>query len=319
MSSARRYHGPSTAAMEVGSKPDYWPPSPGQNGMELIDCDASNAGIEGEGHSVLISASNTFASLEDNLASRLAGWLALHLKCQPEDIFSELSDLVRSTRKELQKSSASSTIGTLRPNMPTASGTVTSLGRNKILPDRSNKLIGANGSVSFQSVRAIGHRRGFSFLPGDDSANPLSSNAFGSQDADYESSFVHPVAWQYTKQSEDGKSDKLTKTKLSSGMAVDSRSQQQLIKSVVSSTAGSDTSRDPQRDGSGKSVLTTIISSSSRSSSLSHRRSLNNLVGIDSLRQGSIRPGNSHLAVAAARAAKNGTVNGRAFHRQSSS
>lgn len=288
--------------------------------MELIGCGASSADIEREWHSVSISASDTGLSFEDDFASRLTGRLALRLKCQPGDIISELSELLRSTQTELQRGLTPSTIGTLRPNMPTASGKVLSFDKSQVLPDRSNKLIGTNGSLSFQSTRTLGHHRGFSFLPGDDSANPTSCNAFGSQDMDSESNFIHPMALQDTKQSEHGGSGKSTKDELSGGMAVDSRSQQQLIKSILSSTAGSDSSRNPQRDGSEKSArTTTIITNTSRSSSLSYRGSLINMFGTNGLQEASIRPGNSHLAVAAARAAKNGMVNGRAFHKQSSS
>ena len=287
--------------------------------MELIDCGASSADSEREGHSVLISASNTCSNFEDGFASRLAGWFALRLKCQPSDVISELSELIRSTQNEWPKVLVPRTIGTLRPNMPTAPGKVLSLGTTQILPDRSSKLIGTNGRQSFQSIRTLGHRRGFSFLPGDDSADPTSSNAIGSQDMDSESNFIHPTAWQDTKQSEHGGSGKSTKDELSGGIAVDSRSQQRLFKSILSSTAESDVSSNPQRDGSGKSALATIVTNSSRSSSLSYRGSLINIVGTNSLQEDSIRPVNNHLAVAAARAAKNGMVNGGAFHKQSSS
>lgn len=259
MSSAHKYRGPITAAIDVESSRDHGPPSPLQYGVELIECDASSADSEGE-----------VSGPEDNIASRLAGWLALRPKCQPGDISVELSELLRSTQKGLPEDLARSTIGSLGPTMPTASGEVVSPGKIRLLPGPSNKLIGTSGSLSFQSIRALGHRRGFSFLPGDDSANPISSNSFGGRDPDSE-------------------------------------------------IARSDVSKNLQRDSSGKSMLTTIISSSSRSSSLSHRGSQINVAGTDSLREGSIRSGDSHLAVAAARAAKIGIVNGRAFQRQSSS
>lgn len=308
MSSAHKYRGPITAAIGVESSRDHWPPSPLQYGTELIECDASSADSEGE-----------VSGLEDNIASRLAGWLALRLKCQPGDISVELSELLRSTQKGLSKDLAPRNIGSLGPTMPTASGEVVLPGKTRLLPGPSNKLIGTSGSLSFQSIRALGHRRGFSFLPGDDSANPISSNSFGGRDPGSEISLIRPLAWQDTKQKERGGSGESAKGELSGGWAVGLRSQQELIKSDVPSTARSDVSKNLQRDGSGKSILTTIISSSSRSSSLSHRGSLNNVAGTDGLREGSIRSGNSHLAIAAARAAKIGTVNGRAFQRQSSS
>lgn len=262
MSSARIYHGPSTAAIGVETS-RHCPISPLQHGMEFIECDASSADSEGERHQAPNSASNAASGLEDDIASRLAAWLALRLKCQPGDIFSELSELLRSTQKESQKGLARSATSTFLKNMPTASGKI------QILPDRSNKMIGTSGSASCRSIRAFGHRRGFSFLPGDDSTNPISSNVFRGQDMDSDKKFIRPLAWQDTKQSEHGGIGELEKTEWSGEMAVGSRSQQQLLGSVVSPTAGSDVSGNPQQDGSARRVLTTIISSSSRSSSLS--------------------------------------------------
>lgn len=318
--SAHRHRGVRTRIIGTESSHDHWLSSPPLHGMELIDGNVSSAESESVENRMLMSASDAFLGLDDDVASCLAG--SMRLKCQQGDTVSELSEPLQRTRKEIQKSLALNSIGTLRPDIPIASGKIVTLGKEKIprLQSQSNKLIGKNDSLSLGSTRALGHRRGFSFLPGDDSANPTSCNAFGSQDMDSESNFIHPMALQDTKQSEHGGSGKSTKDELSGGMAVDSRSQQQLIKSILSSTAGSDSSRNPQRDGSEKSArTTTIITNTSRSSSLSYRGSLINMFGTNGLQEASIRPGNSHLAVAAARAAKNGMVNGRAFHKQSSS
>ena len=267
-----------------------------------------------------MSASDAYSGLEDDIASRLSVWLAFRLQCQPGDIVSEMSALLRSSQQEFQKDLAQSTIGSLRPNMPTpkTSGTSASLAENQTLQGQSKELIGAKGA-SFQSSRALGHRRGFSFLPGDDSAKPILSNAFGGQDNDLETNSVRPPAWQGTKQKRIDESGDSAQDKLSGGIAVGSRSQQPLRKPIVSSTAGLGVSRGPQREGSGNSVRTTTISSSSRSPSLSHTGSLNSNAENDRLWEGSGRPGNGHLAVAAARAARNGATNRQNFHGQSSS
>lgn len=303
MSSARKYRQPSAATIGVESSRAYWPSSPLQHGMELIDCDAFSAESNGEGHRLLISASDAFWGLEDDIASHLA-WFTLRLKCQPGDIISVLSELLRSTQKGLQSGLTPSTSGTLHPIIPTASGKVVSPGKGQILSGGSKKLIGSNRSLSIQSIRALGHRRGFSFFPGDDSTNPILFNTVGGQYTDCETISIRPLDWQDTKQGEHNGSGASAKGGLSGGMAVGSRSQQPLAKSIVSLTAGSDVSRSPQPHGSGKSDLTTIIDGSSRSSSLSQRDSLNSNVENDTLRECFIRRGNSHLAVAAARAAR---------------
>ena len=213
---------------------------------------------------MLMSVSDAFSGFEDSIASCLVGWLALRLKYQrPADIISELSELLRANQKELQKVIAPRTIGTLRPSMPTAFGPVFSSGKNQIPHGPSNKLKGTRGSPSFQSIRSLTHRRCFSFLPGDDSTNPILFDASGGQDRESDMNLIRHLVWQDTRQSDRGGSGEFAKNEVSGGLAVGSTSQQRLRNSVAPSTAGSDTIRNPRRHGSGKSVLTAIISSSS--------------------------------------------------------
>ena len=80
--------------------------------MKLSDGDVSSAESEGEGHRVVTSTYDTFSGLEDDIASRLGGWLALRLNCQPGEIGHELSELHRSTRKELQTGLTPSSVTT---------------------------------------------------------------------------------------------------------------------------------------------------------------------------------------------------------------
>ena len=288
MSSASRHREPCTIAVGVESSHDQWPPLPLQHSLELNDYDPSSPDSEGEGPRVLMSASDAFLSIENDVTSRIAGWLALRLICQPSDVIAEVSELIRSTRQEMQDGLAPITSGTTRPNTPNASGIIVSE-TNQTQLYRTDKLIGKNGSLSSQPIREPRHRRGFSFLPGDDSADRIVSSV-GDQALDSEMSVSRPLAWQDTKHNEHGESSESSKDELSGVMARDSRSQLGLTKSVVSSTAGSGFLRIPQRDGSGNSFLTAMISSSGRSSSRSDRVSLSSNAENNGLRVVPSRP-----------------------------
>lgn len=136
---------------------DNLPPLPCQDSMELSECGALTLESEVEGNRVLISTSNALSGLEDDFARRLGGWLALHLDCEPGDIIPGLTELLRSTSRKMQKYLATSTTGIHQPDMPTASGKLDLLGKRQILQGRSDRLIGTNGSLSFQSTHALDH------------------------------------------------------------------------------------------------------------------------------------------------------------------
>ena len=171
MSSTHRYRELSAAAPDLESSRDHWPASSCQRAMKLRDCDASSAESEGEGRRVLMSTFDTFADLDDDIAFRPGGWLALRLNCLPGEIGYELSELLRSTRKELQTELILSSVTIFQQETPTAYGKIVLSGKNQILCGRSNKLIETNSSLSVQSTRTLAHCRGFSFSPGDDSAD----------------------------------------------------------------------------------------------------------------------------------------------------
>lgn len=179
MSASRRCE-PSTAAIGVETSRDHWTASLLQNHMEHIDCDAFRPESEGEGLRVLVPALDALLVLEDDIASRLTCCFAWRLEWLPDDIISEVSELVRSTRSELQVDLAPSGIGTLRPSMPIVSGQFNTLYEDHMLLGRSNKLIETDDLLSFESIHTTGHRRGFSFLPGDDSISPAVSRVSGS-------------------------------------------------------------------------------------------------------------------------------------------
>ena len=294
MSSARKLHEPSC---------DHWQP---------LDCDGPRAEGKGGRHRVLTSASDAFSGLEEDIATHLA-WLALRLRCQPGDIIFQLSELLRSTQKELQKGLPPSTISTLRADMPTDSGKMDHSERSRIPPYRSNKLMETNSSPSFPSARVLSHYSGFSFLPGHDSINSIGSNAFTGQAVEPETKYSRPLAWQDTKQIEYDSSDELVEKDSSGAMAAGLRLQQRLIEVVESPTARLGVLRNPRRDGLGKPLPTVIVDSYKRSPSRSQRRSTNSNSEIGSLREDPIRDGNTRLAVAAARAAKKGAVFGHPF------
>ena len=78
----------------------------------------------------------------------------------------------------------------------------------------------------------------------------------------------------------------------------------QLAKGIVSLTEEDKTGKLPHREGSGKSVLTAIKESSSRSSSYSYQDSIGSNDGNSSLTGTRKGLGDKYFAVAAARAAR---------------
>ena len=302
MSSARRHCEPSAVTVDPEASHNFRPSSPCQQGIELNDSDNFSTQSECE---VLIPTSDAFSCLEDDFASRLEGWGALRLDCQAGDIFLKLSEFLQSTRKELDPGLAPSRMTTIRPSMSPVPGKIVSLGKNHMLRGRPNKFTETKDPLSFQSIRALGHCRGFSFSPGDDSAGATLFNACRDQEVDNETKLSHPLTWREARQRERNESSESAKDEFSGATASNLR-WQKLTEAVVSSAVGLGTSSNSQREASGKSIPTTR---SSRSSSLSHRGYLNSNAENDRLREGSGRPGNSRLAVAAARAAKNRTVN----------
>lgn len=310
MSSAIRHRDPYITAIGVESSHDHWPPLPVQDGMELVDCDSSSPDSEGEGPYVLISASDALLEFENDITPHIASWLVLR---QPSDVIAELSELVRSIHEGMQNGLVPTTTW---PNMATASGNISS-GTDQKVQVRPDKPTGTVGSLSCQPIREPRHRRGFSFLPGDDSVDRIVSNAAGDQALNSETSFFRPLARQDPRHSNYDESGESSKDESSGVMPGDAKLRQEL--SVVPSSSRSAISRNPLRDRSGNSFLTSITSSSGRISSRPRKESLSSIAENSGLRVGSNRLGISQLAVAAARAAKKGTVERAASHRESSS
>lgn len=310
MSSASRHRDPYITAIVAESSHDHWLPLPVQHGIELIDCDSSGPDSEGERPRVLMSASDAILDFENEITPHIASQLALR---QPSDVIAKLSELVRSIQERVQNGLISTTT---RPKMVMASEDISSK-TNKKLQIRPDKPNGISPSLLSQPIREPRHRRGFSFLPGDDSVDRTVSNAFGDQALNSETSFFRPLTRRDTKHSEHDESSESSKDELSSIMPGDWISQRELP--IVSSSDRSGVLRNSQRDRSGNSFFTTITTSSGRSSSRPNRGSLSSISENSRLRVISDRLGNSQLAFAAARAAKNGTVEKGPFHSESSS
>ena len=300
-----RYHELNKADLKFESSHDHWPFPHFQCDRALLDCGSSSIESNDDVRRVLVSALDILSCHGDDIASRLF-WLTFQLNCQPDDVISEFSKLLRSTQNRLRQDPVSSSINTSSQNMPTASEETNSSRKDQLLPRRPNKIIGTTGS---QSIRPLGHRRGFSFLPGDDVANPISCTISGCQDTDFVIYSFHTLVSPGEKQSENSGSGGAVKEELGTRMAVISKSKQLLSKSVMSPSVRPRALKNPQLDGLGRSILTAIVSSSSRSSSVSHNEPLNSTVDSESLREQSIRREKGRLAVAAARAAEPGVVN----------
>ena len=134
------------------------------------------------------------------------------------------------------------------------------------------------------------HRREFSFLPGDDSRNghlkSLVSKPNSSPDR----------AYTCLADRKEGGSERDVSAKAGP--------RPQLVKVIVPLAEEDNTGKIPHREGSGKSVLTAIKASSSRSSSYSYQDSIGSNDGNASLTGTRKGLGDNNFAVAAARAAR---------------
>lgn len=154
--------------------------------------------------------------------------------------------------------------------------------RKETLEDPSHSL----DEMRLKRIR----RREFSFLPGDDSRNEHLKSLVSKPNP-----------------SPDRASTRLTDRKeVESEQVVSAKAgpHPQLAKAIVPLTEEDKTGKLPHREGSGKSVLTAIKESSSRSSSYSYQDSLGSNDGNFSLTGTRKGLGNNNFAVAAARAAR---------------
>ena len=148
------------------------------------------------------------------------------------------------------------------------------------------------------------HRREFSFLPGDDSRSEHSKSLVIKRGHFPDRVSTHLV------DTEEEKSEQAISVKATSGIAKaigiasGSESRSPLGKTIVPLHEETKTVKVPQRDGSGKSVLTAIRDGLSRSSSYSHQDSFSSDEGNVSLTGAGKGPRDKNFAVAAARAAR---------------
>ena len=148
------------------------------------------------------------------------------------------------------------------------------------------------------------HRREFSFLPGDDCRSEHSKSLVIKPGHFPDRVSTHLV------DREEEKSEQTISVKATSdnskaiGITSGSRPRSRLGKTIVPLHEEEKTVKVPQRDGSGKSVLTAIREGLSRSSSYSHQDSFSSDDGNVSLTGASKGVRDKNFAVAAARAAK---------------
>ena len=160
---------------------------------------------------------------------------------------------------------------------------------SRLMVRRKEPLEDPNHLLDEMRLKRI-HRREFSFLPGDDFRNGHSKSIVSKP-----------------KPSPDRASTRLVdkkEEKSEQGVSAKAGPHPQLAKAIVPLTEEDKTRKLPQREGSGKSVLTAIKEGSSRSSSYSYQDSLGSNDGNISLTGTRRGLGDNNFAVAAARAAR---------------
>ena len=148
------------------------------------------------------------------------------------------------------------------------------------------------------------HRREFSFLPGDDSRSGHSKRLVIKPEQFPDRASTRLVDSKEEKSEQDISVKASSDVQKTIGIASGAGPYSQLGKTIVPLTEEEKTGKPPQRDGSGKSVLTAIREGLSRSSSYSHHGSFSSDDGNVSLTGARKGPRDKNLAVAAARAAK---------------
>ena len=134
------------------------------------------------------------------------------------------------------------------------------------------------------------HRREFSFLPGDDSRNGHLKSLMSKPNPSPDRASTRLA------DRKEGKSERDVSAKAGP--------RPQLAKAIVPLSEVDNTRKLPHREGSGKSVLTAIKGSSSRSSSYSYQDSIGSNDGVSSLTGTRKGLGDNNFAIAAARAAR---------------
>ncbi len=230
--------------------------------------------------------------LNPTLQMLLAGWLSNRVGCDSKEALAEVLEIVRSyLRCPKTIESAIASIDT--SNQPSAHYTTST---QQTMEVRSAQLDA--GTHSCKDNRGRIHHRGFSFLPGDDSAEAVSKH--GVESCIHDS--PNMVMSMETLGGRDGSSE-TSKEKIVSRLESSSIPHHHLVRATVAPTEQT-TLMQPRRDGSNKSFFSGFRSDSGRSSSSSHKESTVSKAETEGGREISKLSANNHFAVAAARAAK---------------
>ena len=162
------------------------------------------------------------------------------------------------------------------------------------------------GVQTVEALRKRRQHRGFSFMPGDDSGLPRTSNCPVTDPEESRDSSLTPPADIKEKASQRKPSEDSLGSQWTTNIDPVSNPYPMLTNSVVALAEGQQKPAPPQREGSSKSVLTAIKESSrSRSSSLSHKDSIGSIGSKGSSSVTRKTSADNSFAIAAARAARN--------------
>lgn len=159
-----------------------------------------------------------------------------------------------------------------------------------------------------------GHRRGFSFAPGDDFTDSVLLDQTFDGRIGHPTSTAIPVAAVSDLQTKHLPSHSLRNAS-ASGSIAGVKPYRHPLDAFNSVSEIDESSKFGQPYGSGKSVLTAFRGGSGHSLLSSHRGSIGSIMTSDNGIDTEKRKGNSHFAIAAARAAKNVAFNGKAIQR----
>ncbi len=166
-------------------------------------------------------------------------------------------------------------------------------------------------------VSKSGHRRGFSFAPGDDSTDSAPFKETSEISIRSQGTASTPLAVVADNGRPRDQSHESLGNESISGSALKSRPYRHLSEGFHSVSDLGESPKLPERYGSGKSVLTAFKGSSGGSPSLSHGGSMSSMVDNDVVMDSVKQKGDSHFfAIAAARAAKNVSLNFKPTQRQ---
>jgi len=238
--------------------------------------------------------------------------LALHESQRPDEASSKIK--VLSIRSSIPARTHTTTNNATEPRLATTFGDI-----SRAAKPQSGAQASRNKDSLQQAAAASkrGHRRGFSFVPGDDSADPVLSKETPNRNNGFQERTTTPLASVEGDAKTSDRSHESLRTGSNSTLAVGSRPYQYLPEAFRSVSDLGESPKLSEHYGSGKSVLTAFKGSSSGSPSLSYRGSMSSIVDSGAVKENGKQRGNSHYAIAAARAAKNVSLDVKATQRQS--